>query len=294
MKKNLTLAVMGGILVAVIVGLNAIFIVHQTQQAIVLQFGDPKRVIVDPGLKFKVPFVQDVIYYDNRLLDFPHSAEEVIAADQKRLVVDSFARWQIIDALRFYETVGNERGARARLNSFMSAGLRRVIGGVPLAAVLTEKRADIRKKIRAEVDGEAKDLGIRVFDVRIRRADLPAENSQAIYARMKSERDREAKEFRAQGAEIAQRIRARADRDRVVLIAESKKKAQILRGEGDAESIRIYADAFGTAPDFYSFYRSLQAYRQFMQGDNTTLVLSPDSAFFKFFKDPGESKARGK
>ena len=294
MKKNLMLGVMGGVLVAIIVGLNAIFIVHQTQQAIVLQFGDPRRVIEGPGLKFKLPFIQDVVYYDNRLLDFPHSAEEVIAADQKRLVIDSFARWQIIDPLLFYETVGNERGARSRLNSFMSAGLRRVIGSVPLAAVLTEKRADIRKKIRSEVDSEAKDLGIRVFDVRIRRADLPAENSQAIYARMKSERDREAKEFRAQGAEIAQRIRARADRDRVVIIAESKKKAQILRGEGDAESIRIYADAFSSAPDFYSFYRSLQAYRNSMQGDNTTLVLSPDGAFFKFFKDIGASKAKKK
>jgi len=292
--SKITLAVMGGILVAIIVGLNSVFIVHQTQQAIVLQFGDPRRVITEPGLKFKIPFVQDVIYYDNRLLDFPHSAEEVIAADQKRLVIDSFARWEIVDPLRFYETVGNERGARARLNSFMSAGLRRVIGSVPLAAVLTEKRADIRKRIRVEVDKEAKDLGVRVFDVRIRRADLPAENSQAIYARMKSERNREAKEFRAQGAEIAQRIRARADRDRVVLIADSKKKAQILRGEGDAESIRIYAEAYGAAPDFYAFYRSLQAYRTSMQGDNTTLVLSPDGAFFKFFKDIGGSKTTGK
>jgi len=290
MKKNALLIVVGGILAAIIVALNAFFTVQQTQQALVLQFGDPRRVITESGLKFKIPFIQDVVYYDKRLLDFPHSAEEVIAADQKRLVIDSYARWEIVDPLLFYETVANELGARARLNSLMSAGLRRVIGSVPLAEVLTEKRADIRKKIRYEVDNEAKSFGIRVTDVRIRRADLPAENSQAIYARMKSEREREAKEFRAEGAEIAQRIRSRAERDRVVILAESKKQAQILRGEGDAKSIQIYADAFTRAPDFYAFYRSLQAYRKALRGDNTTLVLSPDSAFFRFFKELEGSK----
>ncbi len=285
MKKNALLITLGGILAVVIVALNAFFTLHQTRQAIVLQFGDPKRVIAEPGLKFKVPFIQDVVYYDKRLLDFPHEAEEVIAADQKRLVVDSFARWKIIDPLLFYQTVANERGARARLNSLMSAGLRRVIGSMPLIAVLTEQRVDIRETIRDQVDAEAQRFGMRVTDVRIRRADLPAENSQAIYARMKSEREREAKEFRAQGAEIAQRIRSRADRDRIVILAESRKQAQILRGDGDAQSVQIYADAFSKAPDFYAFYRSLQAYRESLQGGNTTLVLSPDSTFFRFFKE---------
>lgn len=294
MTKNIPLFLVGAALAVVVVGLNALFTVHQNQQAIVLQFGDPKQVITTAGLKLKVPFVQDVVYYDKRLLDFPHSAEEVIAADQKRLVIDSYARWQIIDPLLFYETVGNEQGARARLNSLMSAGLRRVIGSVPLSAVLTEQRADIRKKIRSEVDNEARNFGINVTDVRIRRADLPAENSQAIYARMKSEREREAKEFRAQGAEIGQRIRSRADRDRVVILAESQKQAQILRGEGDAKSIEIYANAFSRAPDFYAFYRSLQAYRVSLQGDNTTLVLSPDSTFFRFFKDVDGTRSKKK
>lgn len=294
MKKNALLVTFGGILVAVIVALNAFFTLHQTKQAIILQFGDPRQVITEPGLKFKLPFIQDVVYYDKRLLDFPHAAEEVIAADQKRLVIDSFARWKIVDPLLFYQTVANEQGARARLNSLMSAGLRRVIGSVPLTAVLTEQRVDIRETIRDQVDAEAQRFGMRVTDVRIRRADLPAENSQAIYARMKSEREREAKEFRAQGAEIAQRIRSRADRDRIVILAESRKQAQILRGEGDAKSVEIYANAFSQAPDFYAFYRSLQAYRESLQGGNTTLILSPDSAFFRFFKELEGRNAKSK
>ena len=294
MKKIAFLVTIGIVLVSVIVALNTLFTVHQTQQVIVLQFGDPRQVITEPGLKFKIPFIQDVIYYDKRLLDFPHPAEEVIAADQKRLVVDSFARWKIVDPLLFYQTVANELGARARLNSLMSAGLRRVIGSVPLAAVLTEQRMGIREMIRDQVDAEAQRFGMRVIDVRIRRADLPAENSQAIYARMKSEREREAKEFRAQGAEIGQRIRSRADRDRIVILAESQKQAQILRGAGDAQSVQIYADAFTQAPDFYAFYRSLQAYRESLQGGNTTLILSPDSAFFKFFKEPEGRNAKSK
>lgn len=292
MRRNAPLWIAGGILAAAVVALNAFFTVHQTQQAIVLQFGEPKRVITSPGLKFKIPFIQDVTYYDNRLLDFPHAAEEVIAADQKRMVVDSFARWRIVDPLQFYQTVANEMGARARLNSQMSASLRRVIGSVPLSAVLTEQRMTIRQEIRDQVDAEAQRFGIRVMDVRIRRADLPTENNQAIYARMKSEREREAKEFRAQGAEIGQRIRSRADRDRIVLLAESRKQAQILRGAGDAQSVQLYADAFGKAPDFFIFYRSLQAYRLALQGDNTTLVLSPDSSFFRFFKDLSGKKSR--
>ena len=292
--KRSSVVIAGILLVSIVVVLNTLFTVHQTQQAIVLQFGDPKQLITDPGLKIKVPFIQDVIYYDKRLLDFPHAAEEVIAADQKRLVVDSFARWKIVDSLLFYQTVGNELGARARLNSLMSAGLRRVIGSVPMSAVLSEERVGIRQTIRDQVNAEAQNFGMQVTDVRIRRADLPPENSQAIYARMKSEREREAKEFRAQGYEIGQRIRSRADRDRIVILAESKKQAQILRGEGDGQSVQIYADAFSRAPEFYAFYRSLQAYRESLQGGNTTLVLSPDSAFFRFFKELEGNSAKPK
>ena len=292
--KSTLLVLVGIVLVSVVVALNTLFTVHQTQQAIVLQFGDPKQLITDPGLHYKIPFIQDVIYYDKRLLDFPHAAEEVIAADQKRLVVDSFARWKIVNPLLFYQKVGTERGARARLNSLMSSSLRRVIGSVPMSAVLSEERIIIRETIRDQVDKEAQSFGMHVTDVRIRRADLPAENSQAIYARMKSEREREAKEFRAQGAEIGQRIRSRADRDRIVILAESTKQAQILRGEGDGRSVQIYADAFSRAPEFYAFYRSMQAYRVSLQAGNTTLVLSPDSAFFRFFKELKGTSAKSK
>ncbi len=277
------LTILGIVVIALgIVTFSALFTVHQTEQALVLQFGKIQRVIKDPGLKLKLPIIQNVIFYDRRVLDLDPPAEEVIAADQKRLVVDSFARYRIVDPEKFYQTVSTERGLRLRLSQIINASLRSVIGGVTLATVLSEERAEIMSNIQARVNEEAARFGIDVIDVRLRRTDLPAENSEAVYSRMKSEREREAKEFRAQGAEFGQRIRAGADRERTVLIAEAQREGQILRGDGDALSVKIYADAFGKDPEFFAFYRSMEAYRKSL-GDDTTMVLSPNSDYFRFF-----------
>jgi membrane protease subunit HflC len=281
------------LVVVVLLGLSSFFVVDQTQQALVLQFGEPRRVVQQPGLKLKTPLLENVVYFDRRVLDIEPPSEEVIASDQKRLVVDSFARFRIVDPLQFYRSVGTEQAARSRLGSIISASLRRVLGNVTLASVLSEERDRIMRQITEEVAAQAKAFGIDVIDVRLRRADLPEENSQAIYARMQSERQREAAEFRAQGAEFAQRIRSVAERERTVLIADAQRQAQVLRGQGDGESVRIYADAFGKNPDFFAFYRSMQAYRESLSGSDTTFLLSPDSEFFRYFGGikPAESGA---
>jgi membrane protease subunit HflC len=279
--------------VVLIVALNSLFVVDQTRQAIVLQFGEPIRVVREPGLKAKVPFVQNVVSYDRRVLDYEPASEEVIAADQKRLVVDSYARYRIVDPLQFYRSVGTEANMQARLGATLSGSLRRTIGNVVLAALLSPDRAKIMTEIKDDVAAQAKAFGIDVIDVRIRRADLPVENSQAIYQRMQSEREREAKEFRAQGAELAQGIRARADREVTVIKAEANRQAQVLKGQGDGESIKTYADAFGQDADFFAFYRSLQAYREAL-GSGTTFVLSPDSPFFQYLERQGTAKAAGR
>ena len=277
--------------VVVIAAMSSLFIVDQTEQAIVLQFGEFKRAVRDPGLHVKVPLLQNVVYYDRRVLDIEPPTEEVIASDQKRLVVDSYARFRILDPLQFYQSVGTELAARSRLNSIISASLRRVLGNVTLGSVLSDERAKIMKEATEEVKQQASPLGIDVIDVRLRRADLPEENNQAIYARMQSERQREAQEFRAQGDEFAQRIRSVAERERTVIIAEAQRQSQILRGEGEGESVHIYADAFGKDKDFFSFYRSMQAYRDALGGSNTSLVLSPDSEFFRYFGNGGSGVA---
>ena len=266
-----------------VIAFSALFTVHQTQQALVLQFGEPKRVVQESGLHWKLPFIQNVIFLDKRMLAYDGAGEEVIASDRKRLVVDAFLRFRITDPLRFYQTVGNERVARQRLDALLTSSLRQVIGTVPLQSVLTNERATLMSKIAQRVNAEAGDLGIGVMDVRIKRADLPEANNQAIYARMKTEREREAREFRAQGAEISQRIRSRADREKTVLVAEAQKKSQILRGEGDGKAVRIFAEAFGTDIDFFTFYRSMQAYSESLGGEDTTMLLSPDSDFFRYF-----------
>jgi membrane protease subunit HflC len=277
--------------VIVVVATSALFVVDQTEQAIVLQFGEFKRAVRDPGLHVKLPLMQNVVYYDRRVLDIEPPTEEVIASDQKRLVVDSYARFRILDPLQFYQSVGTELAARSRLNSIISASLRRVLGNVTLGSVLSDQRASIMKEATEEVKQQASPLGIDVIDVRLRRADLPEENNQAIYARMQSERQREAQEFRAQGDEFAQRIRSVAERERTVIIAEAQRQSQILRGEGEGESVHIYADAFGKDKDFFSFYRSMQAYRDALGGSNTSLVLSPDSEFFRYFGNGGSGVA---
>jgi membrane protease subunit HflC len=285
MSRNILGAIGVGLIVLAVVAWSALFTVTEAQQALVLQFGDPKNVIREPGLQFKLPFIQNVLYYDRRVLDYDPPAEEIIASDQKRLVVDTYTRFKIVDPLRFYQRVKTEQGVPLRLGPLVSGALRRVIGNVTLSSVLSEERAEIMLEIRDQVSVQAAGLGIDVIDVRIRHADLPEENNQAIYARMQSEREREAREFRAQGAELSQRIRSRADRERVVILAEAKRKGQVLRGEGDSESIRIYAEAFETDPEFFAFYRSMEAYREALGGADTTMVLSPDSDFFRYFGD---------
>lgn len=271
--------------VGLFVGLGAMFTVDQREQVIVLQFGEPIRLEQEPGLYFKLPLVQDVIRFDKRLLDYDNPAEEIIAADQKRLVVDAFARYHIVDPLRFFQTVNNEIGLRSRLGSVINSNLRRVLGTVPLKALVSDKRADLMLQIRDSVRLEAAAFGVRVEDVRIKRADLPQENSEAVYRRMQTERQQEAAELRAKGAEEAQKIRARADKEKVVIIADAERDGQILRGEGEGEMNRIFADAFGRDPEFFDFYRSMQAYEEALRADDTTMVLSPNSEFFRFFGD---------
>ena len=251
-----------------------------------LQFGEPKRVVTEPGLHAKLPFIQNAVYIDRRVLDFDAESQEVILGDQKRLVVDSFARYRIKDPLRFYQSVGDEALLRGRINTILDASMRRVLGEVPLFTVLSADRIALMSRIRNQANQEAQQFGIDIVDVRIKRADLPAENAQAIYRRMQTEREREAKELRAQGAELAQRIRSRADRERRVIIAEAEKEGQIIRGEGDADAVRIFAEAVGRDVDFFSFYRSMQAYRDALADDNTSFVLSPDSEFFRYFDGP--------
>lgn len=266
-------------------GLNSLFTMNERQQGLVLQFGEPKRVIQSSGLHFKLPLIQNVVRYDVRILEYDLPIEEVIAVDKKRMLIDSFTRFKIIDPLEFYKTVGTESSVRNRLNSNVISSLRRVVGRVTLEELLSEERSKIMEDIKVEVNNEASRFGIEVVDIRIRRADLPEANSQAIYERMISERVREAKEFRAKGSEIAQKIRAEADKERTVILAEATKKSEILRGEGESESVNIYANAFKQDPDFYSFYRSMQAYGNVLGEDGTTMILSPDSEFLEFFNN---------
>ena len=244
-------------------------------------------VVTEPGLHFKIPFVQDVALFDRRVLEFDAPKEEIIASDQKRLVVDAFTRYRIVNPLKFFQTVNNEAVVRTRLAAIINASIRQALGNVRLNDIISGERAALMAQIRDIVNNEADDFGIDVIDVRIKRGDLPEANSEAVFRRMQTEREREAKELRAEGAEEAQKLRAIADRKRVILIAEAKKLAQITRGEGDSTAIRIFADAFGQDVEFFSFYRSMEAYSEALGSDNTTMVLSPDSEFFRYFGDIG-------
>ena len=273
-----------------VVVFQSVFIVQEINQAIVLQFGDPKKIITKSGLNFKLPFIQNVAYLDKRVLNLDNPPEEVIAADQKRLIVDAFARFKIIDPLKFYISVGNERVARQRLATIINSRIRGVLGKQELATLLSTDRAKQMSIIQNDVNTEAKNFGIEIVDVRIKRADLPQANSEAIYARMQTERQREAKEFRAQGAEIATRITSTADKEVTVILANAKKKSEIMKGEGDGQRNSIFASAFGKDPTFFSFYRAMQSYEKALIGGDTSLILSPDSDFFKFFGKSGVSK----
>ena len=261
----------------------SIFVVKEVNQAIVLQFGDPKRIILKPGLNFKIPFIQNVVFLDKRILNLDTPPEEVIASDQKRLIVDAFARFQIVDPLKFYISVGNERVARSRLSTIINSRIRNVLGRQRLQTLLSEDRTKQMALIQDGVNVEAENFGINIVDVRIKRADLPPANSEAIFRRMQTEREREAKEFRAKGAEMAITITSTADKEVTVILAEAEKKSEIMKGEGDGQRNKIFAGAFGQDPEFFAFYRSMQAYEKALIGGETSLILSPDSEFFKFF-----------
>jgi len=281
-----TLIALGALAALVFVAAGSLFTVHQTQQVLITQFGQPIRVISTPGLHVKVPFVQNVIAFDRRLLDYDAPGEEVILGDQRRLIVDSFTRYRITDPLLFFQTAGAaEGGIRARLNSIVTSALRRVLGNEPLLSVLSADRTRIMADIRRQVNDEARRFGIEVTDVRIRRADLPEENTQAILSRMQSERERVAREARAEGAEAAARVRAGADRERTVLLAEAQAQADVLRGQGEQEAIGIFAGAFQRDPQFFQFWRTMQAYREAFGEGETRMLLSPDSEFFRFFRE---------
>jgi len=269
----------------VILLLSATYIVYQSEQAIVLQFGEPIRVVREPGLKFKIPFVQNVVFYDARLLNLDPPAQEVVLNDKKRLDVDSFTRYKIIDPLKFYQTVRTENQARSKLAEIVNSSLRKVLGRITLTELLSEKRTQIMSDISKTVKKDAEAIGVSVADVRIRRADLPREVMQAINDRMKTERQRDAKEFRAKGQQAAQNIRAKADKEATIIIAEAEKNAQITRGEGDKEAVKLWNKTVGQDVEFYDFYRSLDAYRKSLSNKDTSLVLSPDSDFFKYFNN---------
>ncbi len=271
---------------ALVLGYSSIFTVYQTQQALVLRLGNPQAPVTVPGLHFKAPFIDNVVYIDRRILDLEAPPQEVIASDQKRLVVDAFARYRIRDPLRFYQTVGSVPGANSQLSILLNSALRRVLGAATFTEVVRDQRADLMERILQLVDKEAAGYGIQVVDVRIRRADLPEQNSQAVYQRMQTERAREAAEFRAQGAQRAQEIRSRADRDVTVLVADANSKAEQIRGEGDATRNQIFADAFNRDADFFAFYRSMQAYEASLKPGDTRILLKPDNNFFRFFNQP--------
>ena len=274
------------IVIALMMGYSSLFTVYQTQQALVVRLGQPVRVVTEPGLNVKIPLIDSVIAIDKRILDLENPAQEVIASDQKRLVVDAFARYRIQDPLRFYQSVNTVAGANSQLSILLNAALRRVLGEATLTHVVRDERSQLMARVREQLDREAQTYGITIVDVRIRRADLPEQNSQAVYQRMQTERQREAAEFRALGSQRSQEIRSKADRDVTVLVAEATSKAEQTRGEGDAERNRIFAAAFGKDPDFFAFYRSMQAYETGMRHNDTRMLLRPDSEFFRYFVDP--------
>ena len=283
-----------GIFAVIVAGFlvySTFFIVKETQQAIVLQLGEPKKVYKDAGLYWKIPLLQNVQIIDKRVLDIDAPSEEIIALDQKRIIVDAYAKFIIVDPLKFYISVGNERVAQSRLSSIINAKIRGVLGKENLVNLISTNRTKLMNQITKDVAEEANDFGIKVIDVRIKRADLPAANSEAIFKRMQTERTREAKEFRAEGFELGQTIKSTADKEVAIILAEARKKAQILRGEGDGQRNKIFAEAFGRDPEFFSFYRAMQSYeKSLISGSETSLVLSPDSEFFRYFGESGLNK----
>ena len=283
--NKVTLAVIGIIVIAAgIIVSSALFTVHQTQQALVLQFGNPVRAETEPGLKFKLPFIQNVTFFDRRILDLDPPAQEIILNDQKRINVDSFVRYKIIDPLEFRKTAQSDANFRQIFGGRLNAAVRSEVGKVLLGDMLSNKRNDVMQRITEQLKVQAPQFGIEVVDVRIGRTDLPETTSQSVYNRMRSQRIAEAAKLRAQGAELKAKTQAEADRDRTIILAEAQKNSQILRGQGEGAKTTILNEAFGQDMDFFEFYRSMEAYNEAF-GEGTTMVLSPDSDFFKFFGD---------
>jgi membrane protease subunit HflC len=269
--------------IAILLFLSTMFTVDQRQQVLILQFGEPIRTINKPGIKFKIPLLQNAVFFDKRIIDLGISEQEVIASDQKRLIINAFTKYQITDPLKFYTTVGTTQGFANKISGILDSSLRQVIGEVTLSELLTENRSNIMAKIKDVVSTASEIFGVKIVDVRIMRADLPKENSDAIYARMQTEREKEAREIRANGAEEADKIRAAADKERTIILAEAKKNSDITRGNGEAESNKIYANSYGRDPEFADFYRSMSAYKEALNSEKTKMVISPDGEFFKYF-----------
>jgi membrane protease subunit HflC len=283
----------GAFLVVLFLLLNALFIVDERQRALVLQFGQVAREpIAEPGLYFKIPFIQTVVFYEDRILPLDTSPLEVTPLDDRRLVVDAFARWRIVDTVRFRQAVNDEAAAIPRLERILNASLREVLGSVTSDSLLTEERVALMERIRDSARRNARELGVEIVDVRIRRADLPEQNLNATFQRMQAEREREAADERARGAEAAQRVRANADRQAVELVSEARRESEIIRGEADAQRTAIFAEAFGRDPEFFAFFRSMQAYEQALAGQNSSMVMSPDSEFFNYLKDQNGAAPR--
>jgi membrane protease subunit HflC len=274
------------VIASAFVFLSAAFTVHQTQQALILRFGEAIRIITEPGLHFKLPIADDAVYIDKRILDLDSESQEVIASDQKRLVVDAYSRYKITDALKYYQSVQSSARANARLSQILNSAVRRVLGESTFEEIVRDKRPELMKRITEQVNNEAAALGMSIVDVRIRRADLPEANSQAVYMRMQTARTKEANDIRARGQEQAKIITSRSDKEAKIIIAEANKISEITRGEGDAGRNKIYAESYGQDPEFFKFYRSMVAYEESLKSGDTRLVISPDTDFFTYFKDP--------
>ena len=281
--SKITGIIIGLTIFFIIVAYNSLFFVEQRIQALVLQFGEPVRVIQEPGLNFKIPLAQNIVKFDKRILLFDNRSEEIIAADKKRLIVDAFVRYKIVDPLKFYQTVRFEAALNNRLGSVVNNSLRAVLGRVPLKAVISDRRELLMKEVTGLVASRATQFGISIEEVRIKKADLPSENSEAIYRRMQTERQQEAAQIRAVGEEKSRIIKAEAEKNKTVLLAEAERDGEILRGEGDAKKNKILGEAFSKDPDFFAFYRAMQAYSKALTEGDTTMVLSPKSEFFEFF-----------
>jgi len=274
------------VIASAFVFLSAAFTVHQTQQALILRFGEAIRIVTEPGLHFKLPIADDAVYIDKRILDLDSESQEVIASDQKRLVVDAYSRYKITDALKYYQSVQSSARANARLSQILNSAVRRVLGESTFEEIVRDKRPELMKRITEQVNNEAAALGMSIVDVRIRRADLPEANSQAVYMRMQTARTKEANDIRARGQEQAKIITSRSDKEAKIIIAEANKISEITRGEGDAGRDKIYAESYGQDPEFFKFYRSMVAYEESLKSGDTRLVISPDTDFFTYFKDP--------